>query len=110
MVVEVAGDDLVRGLRDERAFVGRKFAEVLIDEGAGFFENAEGADEFARFGVVADVEMNEGAGGLRSVVAVGRNLDGSHAVGFLAGLHRRVTRGEGRVVLGGDVDLGAVTL
>ena len=87
MVVELAGDDFVGGLRDELGFVGGEFAEVLIDEGAGFFEDAEGADELARFGVVADVEVDEGTGGLRAVVAVGGNVDRPHGVGFGAGFH-----------------------
>jgi len=88
MVVELTVDDFIGSLRDECGFVGGEFAQILVGEGAGFFEDAEGADEFARFGVVAYVEVDERARRLRAVVAVGWNLDGSHAVGFLAGFHR----------------------
>ena len=76
-----------------KRLIGRKFAEVLVGEGAGLFQDAESADECAGFGVVADVEMDERPRGLGAIIAVGGNLDGSHGVGFLAGFHRWVARG-----------------
>ncbi len=85
MVVELAGDDFVGGLRDERGLFGRKLAEILIYERGGFLEDAEGANELGRHGVFADVEVNERAGGLRAVVAVGGDFDLAHRVGFSAG-------------------------
>ena len=85
MIVELAGDDFVGGLRDERGFFGGELAEVLIDERGGFFEDAEGADQLGRHGVFADVEVDERAGGLRAVVAVGGDVDLAHGVGFGAG-------------------------
>ena len=87
VVVESAGDHFVGGPGNERRLFGRELSQVLIDQGTGFFQHPEGADQFARFGVVPDVKMKERAGGLGSVVAVGRNLNGSHAVGFLADFH-----------------------
>src|SRR5271156_6645087 len=85
MIVELAGDDLVGGLGDELRFFWGELAQVLIYEGGGFFEDAEGADEFRRHGVFADVEVDQGAGGLGTVVAVGGDVDLAHAVGFRAG-------------------------
>ena len=67
---------------DELGLVGGQHAEVLVDLGGGLLEDAEGADQLARHDVVADIEMNQRALGLRSPVTVGRNLDRPHAVGF----------------------------
>ena len=85
MIVELAGNDFVGGLGDELGFFVGEFAEILIDEGGGFFEDAEGANQFGRHGVFADGEMDQGAGGLRAVVAVGWDFHLAHAVGFGAG-------------------------
>ena len=82
MIVELAGDDFVGGLSDEIGFFFGEFAEIAIDESGGFFQDAEGADQLGRHGVFADGEVDEGAGGLRTVVAVHRNFDFAHAVGF----------------------------
>ena len=88
MVVELAGNHFVGGPGNKRSLLGRKFAEVLIDQCTGFFEDAERANEFAGFGVVPNVEMKKGTCGLRAIVAVGGNLNGSHGVGLAAGLHK----------------------
>ena len=85
MIVELAGDDFVGGAGDELGFFVRELAEVLIYQRGGLFEDAEGADELGRHGVFADVEVDERAGGLRAVVAVGRDFDLAHGVGFGAG-------------------------
>ena len=82
MVVELAGDDFVGGLGDERGFFGGQLAEILVDQRGGFFEDAEGADQLGRHGVLADGEVDERAGGLRAVVAVGGDFDLAHGVGF----------------------------
>ena len=71
-----------------RAFSGVQLAEVLIDQRGGFFQDAEGANQLGRHGVVADVEMDQRARGLRALVAVGGHFDLAHAVGFGAGLDR----------------------
>ena len=70
---------------DERGLFVRKLAEILIYERGGFFEDAERANELGRHGVFADVEVDERARGLRAVVAVGRDFDLAHRVGFGAG-------------------------
>src|SRR5208282_2738076 len=88
MRVELPGDDFVGGLRDERGFVGGELAEVQVDERGGFFEDAEGADQLGGHGVLANGEVNERAGGLRAVVAVGGDVDLAHGVGLGAGLDR----------------------
>ncbi len=86
--MEFSGDDFVGGLRDERGLVGWELAEVLVDERGGFFEDAEGANQLGRHSVLADGEMDERAGGLRAVVAVGGDVDLAHGVGLGAGLDR----------------------
>ena len=74
-------------------FFGGKFAEILIHQRRGFFQDAESADQLGRHGVAADVEMDQRAGGLRAIVAVDRNFDFAHAVGFDAeACSRRVRR------------------
>ena len=85
-VVELSGDDFVGSLRDKRGFLGGEFAEILIDERGSFFKNAESADQLGRHGVLADGEMDQRAGGLRAVVAVGGDVDLAHGVGLGAGL------------------------
>src|ERR1700687_83275 len=91
MITQLAGDDLVGGLHDELAFVGWELAEILIDERAGFFQDAKGANELARHGVFTDREMDERARGLRAPVAVRWDFHLPHAVGFDArrAVHRR---------------------
>ena len=79
------GDDFVGGLDDQLGFFCREFAEVLIDERGGFFEDAEGADELGRHGVFADGKVNQRARGLSAVVTVGGNFHLAHAVGLGAG-------------------------
>ncbi len=85
MVVEFSADDFVGCLGDEAGLFGGEFAEILIDQRSGFFEDAEGANQLGRHGVFADVEVDEGAGGLGAVVAVDGDFDLAHAVGFGAG-------------------------
>jgi len=82
MLVEFSSDDFIGGLGDERALIRRKFAEVLIDERGGFFEDTEGADQLGRHDVLADSEVDERAGGLRAVIAINRHFDLAHGVGL----------------------------
>ena len=89
LVVELAGDDFVGSLHDELGFVGRELAQVLIDQRAGLFQDAKGADQLRRHGVAADVEVQQRALGLRAPVDVGRDVDLSHAVGFSTRLRFR---------------------
>jgi hypothetical protein len=85
VVVKLAGDDFVGRAGDERGFFVRELAQILIYERGGFFEDAEGTDQLGRHGVFADVEVDERAGGLCAVVAVGRDFNLAHRVGFGAG-------------------------
>ena len=82
MGVEFAGDDFVGGLDDELGFFGGEFAEILIHHRGGFFQDAEGADEFGRHGVAPDIEVDERARRLRAVVAVIGHFDRAHGIGF----------------------------
>ena len=83
--MEFSGDDFVGGLDDEFGFFRGEFSEVLIYERGGFFEDAEGADQFWRHGVFAYGEVDQRAGSLCAVVAVGGHFHFAHAVGFGAG-------------------------
>ncbi len=89
LVVELAGDDFVRGLHDELGFFGGEFAQVLVHQRAGLLQDAKSANQFRRHGIAANIEMQERALRLRSPVDVGRDLDLSHAVGFGASLRFR---------------------
>ena len=82
LIVEFAGDDFVGGLRDQLGLVGGKLAQILIDQRAGFFQNAEGADQFGRHGVAPDVEVQQRTLRLRAPIDVGWDFDLAHAVGF----------------------------
>src|SRR5260370_39651575 len=75
VLVELSGDDFISGQRDQRGFFHRKLAETLVHERTGFFEDAEGANQFGRHGVLADGEVDERAGGLGAVVAGGGGAD-----------------------------------
>ena len=80
--VELAGDHLIGGLRNEFAFFFRQLAQVSIRHGGGFFENTQGFDHFGWEDVLADVKMDEGARGLGAPVGVMRNGNLSHGVAF----------------------------
>ena len=69
------------------AFSAEQLAQILIHECGGFFQDAEGADQLGRHGVLADGEVDQRAGGLRAVVAVGGDVHLAHGVGFGAGGH-----------------------
>ena len=78
--------DLICRLDNQTGLVGGQLAEVLVDLGAGFLEDAEGADQLARHPIVADGEVDKRAGRLSAVVPLGGHLDGTHTVRFAAGL------------------------
>jgi len=82
VVVQFSGDDFVSGADDEAAFFVRELSEIEIDERGSLFEDAEGADELGRHDVLADGKVDERAGGLRAVVAVGGDFDLAHGVGL----------------------------
>src|SRR5712691_7280705 len=81
IAVEFSGDDFVGGLHDELALFEREFSQVLIHQRAGFFQDAEGANELGRHDVFADGEMDERPRGLRAPVTVGGDFHLAHAVG-----------------------------
>jgi len=85
VIVEFSGDDFIRGLRDEGALFCGELAEILIDERGGFLEEAEGANQLRRHDILANGEVDERAGGLRAVIAVGGDVDLAHGVGLCAG-------------------------
>src|SRR5690348_515669 len=80
VIVEAAGNDFLGGLDDERGLIRWELAKVLVHQRGGFFEDAESADQLGRHGVLANGEMDERAGGLRAVVAIGGDVDFAHAV------------------------------
>ena len=80
MIVELARDHLVGGLHDGRRDVLGQQAELGVHLGGGPLEQAEGADHLGREALPGDLEVLEGALGLRAPVAVRGHLDGAHAV------------------------------
>src|SRR6266850_3588115 len=80
VLAELSGYDFIGGPDDKAALFVRKFAQVLVHEGGGFLEDAEGADQLGRHQVFADGEVGERAGGLCAVVAVNGDLDLAHGV------------------------------
>ncbi len=93
MFVELAGNDFVGGFTDQIALVGGELAEVLVDQRGGLFQDAKGADEFARHDVVADGEVDQGTGGLRAIITIIGHFDSAHAVGFCPGRSGRFRGG-----------------
>lgn len=93
MSVQFSGDDFIRGGGDQASLVFRQLPEVLIDERAGFFEQAETTDERTRHGIAANGKKLQGPLRLGSPIGVMRDLNGSHGIGFGAAgscAHRRV--------------------
>src|SRR5882762_8610419 len=82
VVVELAGNYLICRLFDELQLVARKFSKFMIDDRGGLFENAEGADHFARHAIVADSEMDQATLGLRTPILVRGHLNLAHRIGF----------------------------
>ncbi len=82
VIVELALDDLVRRLADEPDRLGRKHLQIPVGERGRLLEQAQGADHRAWKVVVTDAEVVQRTLGLRPPVAVGWDLDGSHAVGL----------------------------
>ena len=66
----------------QAGLVGRQLAEIVIDFGGGFLEDAEGADDGSRHPIEADREVEQRALGLRAPVAIVGDLDRAHAVGL----------------------------
>src|SRR5882672_961297 len=93
LLVEFAGDDLVGSLNNQSGLFRRQLAQILVHQRARLLEDAEGADQFRRHGVTADVEMQKRALGLRAPVEARWDLDLSHAVGFNASLRGLVVEG-----------------
>jgi hypothetical protein len=103
VVVELAGEDLVRGADDELGLVAREVAIGCVHQGAGLLQLPEGAHHLDRHLVVADCEVMQGALGLRAPVAIGGDVDRPHGVGLgpgrgLALGHASALFGEGRRV------------
>src|SRR5262249_44491150 len=87
MIVQLPRDHLVRALDDGARHVLGKETELGIDLGAGPLELAEGTDHLAGEALPRDLEVLQGALGLRTPITVGGDVDGAHAVGLASGLH-----------------------
>ena len=96
VVVELAGDDLVAGLRDVVRDVGGQLAQLGVGQGRGLLQDAEGAHHRAspHEGVASNVEVVQRTLGLSAPVAVRGDLNGAHRVGFGTGFlcHRWLLR------------------
>ena len=78
MLVQPAFDHLIAGLCDKPRLIGGELAEILIDQRAGFLENAKRANHLARHHVIADIEMKQAALGLRAPILIRRDLCLAH--------------------------------
>src|SRR5208337_2624331 len=85
LIVQAADEVIAGKLQDQVGLLYGEFAEVAIDQRGGLLQDAEGADQFRRHGVFANGEVNQRACGLRAVIAIYRDFDFAHAVGFGAG-------------------------
>ena len=84
LAIQFARDDFIANLNDQARFFGWQFAELLIHQSAGFFQDSEGPNQFRRHEVPADIEMHQRTRGLRAPVDIRGNFDRSHAIGFHA--------------------------
>ena len=82
MIVELARDRLVGRAHDGAGLPGRQTALRLIDQRAGFLDDAVGMVDGLRHAVVADREVDQRTRRLGAIVSVGGNLDRSHRVEF----------------------------
>src|SRR6266436_5030929 len=82
VIVQLADNYFIGSLFDEPQLVAREFPKFMIDDCGGFFENAQGADHFARHAIVADSEMDQAALGLRAPILVRGHFNLAHGIGF----------------------------
>ena len=93
VIVELAGDHLIRRLDDGLADLRIKASERHVGFGRGTLDDPERTHHRPRLLFPADLEIAEGTLGLRAPIAVGGNLDRAKCVGFGAGLgHRGLQR------------------
>ena len=100
MPVELALDDLLRGLDDRLAKLGVEPPERHICLGSGTFDDAKGAHDCGRLLLPADLEVCQRALGLRAPVAVRRHFNRSESVGLGAGFLHGHARGPLRLLQG----------
>ena len=96
MIVELAVDDLLRGLHDRLAAPAVERSKLEIGFRRRALDDGERSDKRARHALLADAEIAARALGLRPPIAVGRHFDGPKRVGFGAGFHggRKETRNQ----------------
>ena len=85
VVVELAVDDLLRGLDDGVGQPHVQLAAFLVGLGAGALDHAERADDGQGLFLPADGEVQDRPLRLRAPVLVGWHLEGAEAVGFGSG-------------------------
>src|SRR5215831_7200833 len=91
MCIEFSFDDFIAGLHNYFSFVSGQFAEILVYQGGAFFENAQGANHFARHDVVTDVEMMKTPLSLRPPIFISGYIDFTHRISFEAKLAFRLS-------------------
>ena len=96
MFVEFARDNLVRRRGDELGLLRRQFLQIAINFGRRLLQQPERAHHRPRHPIESDREMQQRPLRLRPPVAIVRDLDRSHAVGFDALARRRRFHGRGR--------------
>ena len=84
---ELAVEDLIACLADGRESLFVQFAERVVRDGSGFFQNAECVDDLGWHLLYADGEIFEAALGLRRPVLVCGDLDLAEGIVLNAILH-----------------------
>ena len=85
VIVELAVDHLMRRAGDGAGTARVDQAQLAVGLGCGKLDDAEGVNDAHRHPVMADTEILPRAFGLRTPIAIGRNVDRTEAVGFAAG-------------------------
>jgi hypothetical protein len=85
VVVELSVDHLVRRLRDQLDLLGGQHPQLAVGHGGGLLEDSQRPDHGTGEMVAADAEVMQGALCLGAPIAICRDLDFAHAVGFGAG-------------------------
>ena len=101
MLVELALDDFLRGLHDERAALGIEQPEIVVRLRGGPFDQTKRADERPRKTLAADRKIQDGALGRSAVERGLRHRHLAHGIPLRSGVRRTHESAVGRDSRGG---------
>ena len=81
------GQHLVGGGDDGRRLVLRQQAHQVVHDRGGAFDLRQGPDDFTRLALAGNIEVLQGALGLRAPQALGRHLHRAEGIAFCSGFH-----------------------